>query len=367
MQVIVYAIAKDEALNVESFMQTVKDADGVYVLDTGSTDGTAKLLQDLGAIVTTHDFGRDFRFDVARNHSLSLVPRDQNLLCLYLDLDERLDTDWRAKLEAVYNPDCYEYRFYWYQNDSGNPFTFTNIRCHNRFTHTWDYPVHEVLVPKHPIPPYIHTGIYVTHVPQPKQRTYLPLLEIAYSERPNDPRVLHYLGREYMYQQEQYYTQLAVSTFLRYTQLPKRMLWDAELSQVHMYMARCYAELGQYFVAEQNYFSAIAAFPTMREPYLELARYYVECGEYESALGMVAAALRITELPKTYLYYEYNAWRAEPYSIGARCYTELNLMDKAKEYLLKALSFGNSPELVLNYFQLFNEIPAGCGLTLTSS
>ena len=29
--------------------------------------------------------------------------------------------------------------------------------------------------------------------------SYLPLLEIAFKDNPNDPRCVHYLGREYMY------------------------------------------------------------------------------------------------------------------------------------------------------------------------
>ena len=55
MRVYVYAIAKDEERHAERFMVSVSEADGVYVLDTGSRDGTAEALRALGAHVTVKE------------------------------------------------------------------------------------------------------------------------------------------------------------------------------------------------------------------------------------------------------------------------------------------------------------------------
>ena len=49
MKIWVYAIAKNERQFCERFMRSCAGADGVAVLDTGSTDGTAEKLRELGA------------------------------------------------------------------------------------------------------------------------------------------------------------------------------------------------------------------------------------------------------------------------------------------------------------------------------
>ena len=73
MKTIVYAICKNEALFAERFMASCAEADGVYVLDTGSTDGTPELLSALGATVQVAKID-PWRFDAARNASLALLP-----------------------------------------------------------------------------------------------------------------------------------------------------------------------------------------------------------------------------------------------------------------------------------------------------
>ncbi len=51
MKIVVYAICKNEAGHAERWMASMAEADGVYVLDTGSTDGTAERLRALVAVV----------------------------------------------------------------------------------------------------------------------------------------------------------------------------------------------------------------------------------------------------------------------------------------------------------------------------
>ena len=53
----------------------------MYVLDTGSTDGTAERLRALGAVVVEERV-EPWRFDTARNRSLELVPEDADI-CVY--------------------------------------------------------------------------------------------------------------------------------------------------------------------------------------------------------------------------------------------------------------------------------------------
>lgn len=64
MKIVVYVICKSEAQFAERFMRSCSDADGVCVLDTGSTDGAPELLRELGANVQTAII-EPWRFDVA--------------------------------------------------------------------------------------------------------------------------------------------------------------------------------------------------------------------------------------------------------------------------------------------------------------
>lgn len=50
-KVYVYTICKNEITFVRRWMESMSEADGVFVLDTGSTDGTPRALEDLGAVV----------------------------------------------------------------------------------------------------------------------------------------------------------------------------------------------------------------------------------------------------------------------------------------------------------------------------
>ena len=78
MKIVVYAICKNEAGHAERWMASMAEADGVYVLDTGSTDGTAERLRALGAVVVEERV-EPWRFDTARNRSLELVPEDADI------------------------------------------------------------------------------------------------------------------------------------------------------------------------------------------------------------------------------------------------------------------------------------------------
>ena len=47
-KVCVYAISKNEEKFVERWVNSMKEADEIYVLDTGSTDNTAGKLKEMG-------------------------------------------------------------------------------------------------------------------------------------------------------------------------------------------------------------------------------------------------------------------------------------------------------------------------------
>lgn len=87
---------KSEEKFVERWVNSILEADDIiYVLDTGSTDGTVKKLKDLGVNVTIKKI-IPWRFDITRNKSLELISKDYDI-CVCTDLDEVFIKGWRKK------------------------------------------------------------------------------------------------------------------------------------------------------------------------------------------------------------------------------------------------------------------------------
>ncbi len=99
-KICVYAICKNEEKFVDQWMRSMGEADLVVVTDTGSTDGTVEKLRAAGAVVYEEQI-RPWRFDTARNISLSHVPEDTDI-CVCTDLDEIFEPGWRRALEEAW-------------------------------------------------------------------------------------------------------------------------------------------------------------------------------------------------------------------------------------------------------------------------
>lgn len=85
-KICVYAICKNEEKFIERWYKSIKEADYIVVLDTGSTDNSIKKFKELGIKYETKTIN-PWRFDIARNESLKLIPEDTDI-CICLDLDE---------------------------------------------------------------------------------------------------------------------------------------------------------------------------------------------------------------------------------------------------------------------------------------
>ena len=148
MKVVVYAICKNERAFADRWMASMSEADEVYVLDTGSTDGTPQRLEELGAHVTVETI-TPWRFDVARNRSLDLVPADADL-CVCTDLDEVFQPGWREKVEEAWTPgvDRLLYRYTWnFLPDGREGMVYWYDKMHRRWGCRWVNPVHEGRAP----------------------------------------------------------------------------------------------------------------------------------------------------------------------------------------------------------------------------
>ena len=87
-KICVYAICKNESKFVEKWLESMSEADYIVVLDTGSTDDTfEKLKNDPRVTLVKQEEINPWRFDVARNRSMELVPDDADIL-VCTDFDE---------------------------------------------------------------------------------------------------------------------------------------------------------------------------------------------------------------------------------------------------------------------------------------
>lgn len=178
MKVAVYAICKNESKFVDRFMDSVSEADDVFILDTGSTDDTIDKLKKRGAFVK-QEIIEPFRFDIARNKSLEMVP-DYYDICVCVDLDEVISPGFRDELIKLFSDKTTRIRYIynWKLIDNKPVVSFYADKIHKRKGYTWKHPVHEVLVGEEEV---IKTtdNIIINHYPdETKSRSnYLELLE----------------------------------------------------------------------------------------------------------------------------------------------------------------------------------------------
>ena len=87
MKVAIYTIAKNEEQFVKRWYESAKEADYLFILDTGSTDNTVSIARELGIDVEI-EIITPWRFDVARNTALDYLPHDIDY-CIALEMEER--------------------------------------------------------------------------------------------------------------------------------------------------------------------------------------------------------------------------------------------------------------------------------------
>jgi len=295
MKICVYAIAKNEAHFVERFCTSAKDADLILIADTGSTDGLPEEARKHGAVV--HDICiTPWRFDLARNAALALVPRDFDV-CISLDIDEVLQPGWREEIERVWVPGTTRLR---YMFDWGCGIKFFYEKIHAKHGYMWHHPCHEYPVPDGRIQEvWAHTDMLIAvHMPDPTKSRgqYMDLLELSVKEDPDCPRNAFYYARELSFNAR---WQESIDACKNYLALPKAT-WMNERCYAYRVMGRCYNELGQWDEAERSFHMAASEAPNTREPWCELAMLMYRQSRWEECYAYAMRALRITNREMVY-------------------------------------------------------------------
>jgi glycosyltransferase involved in cell wall biosynthesis len=91
----VIIITKNESLNIRECLETVKWADEIIVVDSGSTDATADICRTYTPHVYLHDWPG---FGMQKNRALDYASKEW---VLSLDADERVTPELRAEIELA--------------------------------------------------------------------------------------------------------------------------------------------------------------------------------------------------------------------------------------------------------------------------
>lgn len=308
MKICVYAICKNESQFVEKWLDSMQEADYICVLDTGSTDDTYKKLKaDKRVTVVKKQVIKPWRFDVARNESLKLVPEDTDIY-VCTDLDEVFEPGWADAIREVYaaNPlvNRIYYTYAWSHNEVGEPQdVFEYGKIHDKNFH-WVFPVHEVIYKNiedfTPIEAHVGNKIYLHHFPDMSKPRgyYLDLLKLSIEENPDNCHVRMLFARELYIQGDIHWS---LEEFLEVLKMPeidhparKEVLLNSLLQVALIYEELCNYDEALWYCQE-----FIKEDRTFREPYLVMAEVYC-------SMNMPTLAEGCIEMAKKYSYQHYS-------------------------------------------------------------
>ena len=333
MKIAVYTIALNEANFIKRWYESAKEADYLLIADTGSTDNTYEIAEELGIEVVGIKV-MPWRFDVARNSALSMLPEDVDY-CIALDMDEILLPGWRDELDKArkkqWTRPRYQYTWSWKDKEETLPgLQYGGDKIHTRYGYRWKHPVHEVLVADRIEETQGWLDLEIHHHPDHlKSRSqYMPLLELAVREDPWDDRNAYYYARELFFHAR---FLEAFKEFKKFLALPTAT-WKPERSAAMRYMAKCVVKEER----EKWLKLAVKEDPKRREALVDLALFYYEHYNWKDCLRYAKEATKIKDKPLDYLCEDF-AWGSIPNDLVAICSYHLEYYDDAVFFGEKAV------------------------------
>jgi len=336
-KIAVYAISKNESKFVERFCESCKDADLIVITDTGSTDDTVTKARELGVVVHSVSIS-PWRFDIARNCSIALIPSDVDV-CVNLDLDEVLEPGWREEIEKLWKPETTRMRYLF---DWGSNIRFMSNKIHSRKGYMWKHPCHELLIPDPRTEEvFVHTEkLMVRHMPDPTKSRgqYIDLLEIGVKEDPTCPRNSFYYARELTFYNRH---EDALRELKRYLELPTAT-WVDERAFAMRLLGNTYMALGNNEEALIWYIKGTETAPHRKESWFALAEFCYKTSRWDMCYE---ASLKCIELPKS------NQWPTDsrtdgpqPYDVAAIAAYRLRKNEESIKYGRIALEMAPADE-----------------------
>ena len=263
MKLSVSMIVKNEEACLYKCLETVKTADEIVVIDTGSVDNTINIAKEYTDKVYS---GEAYKwiddFSHSRNQSLNLCTGDWVLI---IDADEVLEEDGINKIrEAIENTDkdC----LYFKTIGDGSIATHNSIRCFKRKPEIfWKGAIHNYLN----ITDGEYTDIKLTYSYSNAHKTdpdrALRILSKVVKENKDCKREKFYLAREYYYRQD---WKLAIYYYDYYLETA---VWAPEMADAWVMKAYCYSNLGNTDKAKDCCLQAIKINADFKEAFAFMA------------------------------------------------------------------------------------------------
>lgn len=287
LKLAIYGICKDEIINIEKYIKCFANADYICILDTGSTDGTWEYLQQAQKIypnlIIDQKIINPWRYDEARNYSLSLVPDDTTIYFM-MDLDEIIKEDnWVQIIKTNWNPlfsrGCYVYNRQVDKVSGAVIQQFNEYRIHSKI---WHYKgvVHEQLVDPADSRTFygdecIQVPIVVWHYPtNPNRESYIELCERGVKEEPLNWLMHLQLAAEY-------------EVHFKYDKaiIEYRKIIAESIGLSEIEIGRCYASLGRALGCLEQYDEALNVLKKGTEVVPECGDCYFFAAEITYKLG----------------------------------------------------------------------------------
>jgi len=319
LRIAIYTICKNESENVADWAASNSEADYRLVCDTGSTDGTREKLVQCGVNMIPISV-LPWRFDVARETSLNLLPPDIDV-CIWQDLDERLLPGWRQQIEQCWEAGTtvanHRYR------NNGRAWQW-HSKVHARHGCTWTGAVHETLrweVPEHAIwMPEFYLDEYQDL--DKSRSSYVNLLEQKIKEGDRHWRTYQFYSNELAAQNQ-------LSECIEQRKKAYEVCDEGEI--VKSYVARSLAQAYEAAadLSEANHWYQISTnHSSERETYHAWALYYYARQDWERCYFLAQQGLKITT-PRDGFTYDPAAWGHALYDAAAQSAYHLKFYDQA--------------------------------------
>ena len=358
-------IVKNEAKNLELTLPNfVAAADRVIIIDTGSTDGTKKVAESLGAEV--FDFAWCDDFSAARNESIKRADSDW---IAWFDADEYLETKdlerLRSRLDACRSnvvhlviKEC-EYG----AKESKNSY-FRDKVFRNRLGIRFERPINEQVTCKdkslHTIDKLedvevFHWGRHLTHYEMLKKNTERTrIFEEVASKNPNDPMYFYLLGLRRLDLERFKEAEEAFDNAINLCEGktgPERFIKEG----AHLTKAWTYYRFQNYKKAISEALRAIEANPENAEPYCVAAGSYLSLCRPADALPLAEKSVNLAKKQHPMLTVNDIAWDVMRFMFYANCLVSEKRYIEAIPHLETVLMSHPENESAANLLELIKQ------------
>lgn len=265
LKISVCMIVKNEESCLEKCLSSVKEADEIVILDTGSSDKTEEIARKYTDKCYFREYEWEDSFCKARNKALSKVTGDW---IISIDADEYLEVDHIKKIredikkaeklgkktidviltadrtrEEHYFPRIFKKcpEVFW----QGNIHNYLNIAEHNRSSIV------------------IYYGYSLAHQTDPDRAFRILKKEVETNSKCT--REKYYLAREYYYRKDY---EKAIEIYKLYLEVA---YWAPEMADANLMLARCYRFIGKFEEARMSCLNAIKINTNFKEALLMMA------------------------------------------------------------------------------------------------